>query len=118
MYNSQDGITNRDPTATAVYNDEAEEGVEDDSDCPFMVSSLTQEIISLEDDPTVLKLAMLRALKTGQPVLSVGRGEKPLTMFRNPQVLPSSFPWLFPYGLRGYRNTNGVTRTKKVGFDA
>ena len=106
---------NREPAATAIYDAEEEEGV-GEGDCPFEVGGLTEDIIDDWDNPSAIKLAVLRQLHTGQPVLGVGRSQKPLSMLSKPEMIVSAFPCLFPYGLGGYGNVRGKARKRDMSF--
>ncbi|KAF8590722.1 hypothetical protein K439DRAFT_1329061, partial [Ramaria rubella] len=42
--------------------------------------------------------------------LGVGQASQPASIYDNPQLYPQAFPWLFPYGLGGVGNMNGVMK--------
>lgn len=102
-----DGKSNKDPEATAVYDNEDEDGVEE-GDCPFVVQGLTGEQLG-SMNAKGLAAAALKHLKEGNKVLAVGHAPEPESMYKNPQLYPKMFPWLFPYGLGGIGN-NKQTR--------
>lgn len=115
LYKHTDGNSNRDEAATAVYDAEEEEGVES-GDCPFAVSGLTDESLDDWDNPSAIKIAVLRELHSGQPVLGVGRSQKPVSILNNPEHIASAFPWLFPYGLGVFGSTLGKKRKRELTF--
>ena len=116
LYRTTDGLTSKEPTSTAVY-DNAEPDGEDTDDCPFTVSGVTDEIFEGNlEDTTAAKLAALHYLRTGQAILGIGNGD-PVSLFQHPDKIAAIFPWLFPYGLGAYKSPRGANPTKRLGFD-
>src|SRR6266487_225542 len=93
---------NKDPEATAVNDNEEEEGTETGK-CPFVVHGLTGEEYSTMSVKT-LKAIALKHLTSNQKILAVGHSEQPESIYENPQLFPQMMPWLFPYGLGGIGN--------------
>jgi hypothetical protein len=54
-----------------------------------------------------LKSVSWNHLLKGGTALGIGRSNEPESIFKNPQLYPQAFPWLFPYGLGGVENQNG-----------
>lgn len=102
--------TNKLPEATSVHDNEEEEGVES-GDCPFVVHGLTGEEFSTMRLHAI-KAVALQHLMSGEKILYVGHSEHLQSIYQNPQLFPSMFPWLFPYGLGGignYLNTSKLS---------
>ncbi len=53
----------------------------------------------------------LSHLQTGEKLLVLGHTDTPESLFKNPSLYSSAFPWLFPYGLGSIDNNN---RTIKI----
>ncbi|KAF5348958.1 hypothetical protein D9758_014201 [Tetrapyrgos nigripes] len=88
---------NRIPEATSIHDNELEIGTELGS-VPFVVHGITGE--QLQNTSVELQKAKALAyLKSQGKFLAVGHSEKSSTMFNNPLLYPSIFPWLFPYGM-------------------
>ena len=93
---------NKDPEATAVYDNEREEGVEKGV-CPFVVHGLTGEDYSTKNIKT-LKAIALDHLTRNRKILAIGHAPEAESIYNNPQLFPQMMPWLFPYGLGGIGN--------------
>ncbi|KAI0043092.1 hypothetical protein FA95DRAFT_1584233 [Auriscalpium vulgare] len=89
----------------AVNKNEEDEGTHE-GECPFVIHTLTGEQLDSKSGAQRKMLAM-KYLKEGGKVLGIGHAEAPESIFGNPKLYPSAFPWLFPYGLGGLGNTNG-----------
>lgn len=113
LHRKGDEETNKNPESTAVNDHEPEEGVLD-GDCPFVVSGLSAEQLDNVKDLASLKALTMRTLRTDQKVLAIGRSADPEATFRNPQLYPKMFPWLFPYGFGGVGNMRGVRRSRDL----
>ena len=87
------------PLTTSMYETEIEEGTES-GPCPFTVHGLTSTEYE-QMTMNVLKLKALQHLEMGGSALGIGHGESPVSMYDNPSIYPSMFPWLFPYGMGG-----------------
>ncbi|KAF5334277.1 hypothetical protein D9758_015539 [Tetrapyrgos nigripes] len=88
---------NRIPESTSTYDNELEIGTETGS-IPFVVHGITGE--QLQNTSVELQKAKALAyLKSQGKFLAVGHSEKSSSMFNNPLLYPSIFPWLFPYGM-------------------
>lgn len=111
-YYKTDGSTNREPEATAVYDDEEEEGVEEGV-CPFVVHGITGEQLA-DLEFRKLKAQAMKHLNEGNKFLAIGRSNTPESLFKNPQLFPKMMPWLFQYGLGGVENGRGV---KQIGAE-
>jgi hypothetical protein len=94
--------SNKIPEATSLHDTEEEAGTTV-GDCPFVVHGLTGESI-VGQTTNVLKGMALKHLNSEGKILAIGHGEKPESIYSNPQLYPSMFPWLFPYGLGGIGN--------------
>ncbi|CAG8587014.1 13678_t:CDS:1, partial [Acaulospora colombiana] len=71
--------------------------------CEFAVSGLTEaEYDSLSYD--LLKAKSMQHLKNGGRILAIGHEETPQSLYHNPQLFPSLFPWLYPYGKGGFNS--------------
>lgn len=91
--------TNKEPESTSVFDTELEDGVEG-GPCPFVVHGLTgQTCTNLTDQE--MKGVALQHWNSGGAALRVGHAEFPQRTFKNPDLYPEMFPWLFPYGVGG-----------------
>src|SRR4051794_33453031 len=95
-------FTNKDPEATAVHDNETEEGTETGK-CPFVVHGLTGEEYTTKS-VKALKAIALKHLTSNRKILAVGHSEQPESIYGNPKLFPQMLPWLFPYGLGGIGN--------------
>jgi hypothetical protein len=95
-------FSNKDPEATAVNDNEEEEGTEE-GECPFSVHGLTGTEYA-DKTPQALKAMALRHLTDDRKILAVGHAPEPESIYGNPQLFPKMMPWLFPYGLGGVGN--------------
>ena len=99
-------LTNKVPEGTSVFDNEIEEGTET-GDCPFTVHGLYGG--QLEENfktSEVLKGIAYRYWEGGGGALRVGHSADPESIYKNPALYPSIFPWLFPYGLGGIGSTS------------
>ncbi|KAF5330095.1 hypothetical protein D9758_018667 [Tetrapyrgos nigripes] len=88
---------NRIPEGTSTHDNELETGTETGS-VPFVVHGITGE--QLQNTSVELQKAKALAyLKSQGKFLAVGHSEKSSSIFNNPLLYPSIFPWLFPYGM-------------------
>jgi hypothetical protein len=92
-------VTNKIPEATSVHDMELENGNETGM-CPFTVHALTGEEYDTTSIET-LKAIATKHLDDGGKVLAIGHAKQPQSIWRNPELYPQMFPWLFPYGLGG-----------------
>jgi hypothetical protein len=92
-------ITNKIAEATSVHNMDLENGTETGI-CPFTVQTLTGEEYDTTSMET-LKAIAAKHLDDGGKVLAIGHAKEPQSIWRNPELYPQMFPWLFPYGLGG-----------------
>ena len=97
-------VVNKHKEATSVFDMEDEDGVHEGK-CPFVVHGITGENYSTLSKDATRALALQHLIKD-QNILFVGHGTKPESMFNNSQLFPSMMPWLFPYGLGGFGNSN------------
>ena len=105
-YHETDGSTNKAPEATAVNDNELEDGVES-GECPIIVHGLNGEELSTMSLKALTAVA-LKHLTEGGKMLAIGHSSEPESIYNNPQLYPKMFPWLFPYGLGGIRNKRGL----------
>ena len=92
-------VINKDREATSIHDNEEEEGVEN-GPCSFVVQGLTGEEYSTMSMDAIKAQALEHLMKDGK-IMFVGHSKDPLTIFKNPTMFTSMFPWLFPYGLGG-----------------
>ncbi|KAJ3544805.1 hypothetical protein NMY22_g2652 [Coprinellus aureogranulatus] len=92
--------TNTIVSATSIHETEEEQGTET-GPCPFKINGLIGDRLS---DLTAAARSSVAAyhLRTGGHILTIGHAEEPETMYDNPALYPSIFPWLFPYGAGGF----------------
>ena len=91
--------TNKVPEGTSVFDNEVEDGTEH-GDCPFVVHGLSGEYLGTKTINSLKGIA-LRHLNSGGKVLAIGHSFTIESIYRNPELYPQMFPWLFPYGLGG-----------------
>jgi hypothetical protein len=95
--------TNKVPEGTSVFDTEVEDGTET-GDCPFIVHGLSGEDL---DTKTInsLKGMALRHLNSGGKMLAIGQSSQLESIYKNSELYPQMFPWLFPYGMGGIGST-------------
>ncbi|KAF9465627.1 hypothetical protein BDZ94DRAFT_1288743 [Collybia nuda] len=81
-------MSNKVPEGTSVFDDEIDDGAVDGE-------QLGSKSVN------ALKGIALRHWNNNGGVLSIGRQTKPESIYKNPELYPQIFPWLFPYGLGG-----------------
>ncbi|KAL4262377.1 ATP-dependent DNA helicase [Pleurotus pulmonarius] len=98
-------------TVNPATFDVADQDGADEGECPFIVHGICgDDLKSLS--ATEMKVAALRYFNRGGKVLAIGRSDHPQSIFRNEQLYPQMFPWLFPYGYGGVGSLQGVSDTK------
>ncbi|KAF5358681.1 hypothetical protein D9758_007767 [Tetrapyrgos nigripes] len=95
---------NRIPEGTSVHDHEMEICTET-GDIPFVVHGITGNDLQ-NSSIEFQKAKALAHLKSQGKFLAVGQSEKSSSMFNNPLLYPSIFPWLFTYGLAGIGMTS------------
>ena len=99
-------LTNKVPEGTSVFDDELEDGTET-GNCPFTVHGLYgEELDTKYKTAEVLKGIAVQHWEAGGKALRVGHSKFPESIYKNPALYPSIFPWLFPYGLGGVGSTS------------
>ncbi|KAL6304469.1 hypothetical protein BKA93DRAFT_732937 [Sparassis latifolia] len=101
------------PAESVASNDnELERGVED-GECPFPMHAMTgTDLVSMSYEEKIA--TALSYFEGGGKVLAYGHERNPASMYHNPQLYPGMFPWLFPYGLRGFENFLIQTRLERA----
>jgi hypothetical protein len=92
--------------STAVNNIEDEDSTSDGSSS-FIVHGLTGDQLSnmwKDDDQKTIRMEAMKYFTRGGKVLGIGKSEKLESLWNNPQLYPSMFSWLFPYGYGGLGN--------------
>jgi hypothetical protein len=95
----KDGEGNVADAVRSQFDDELEVGTEEGA-CPFTVHGLTGERYG-QMNTVQRKAAALQHLKNGGEFLAVGHNPTPQSLYDNPNLYPSMFLWLFPFGHRG-----------------
>ena len=92
--------------STAVHDNDDEHGTSNGM-ASFVVHGLTSERVTelWDTDPKQIYFKALRYFEKGNKALGVGTDSKPESLWNNPQLYPSMFPWLFPYGTGGLGNS-------------
>ncbi|OCH89704.1 hypothetical protein OBBRIDRAFT_696602, partial [Obba rivulosa] len=86
----------------SVFDRDTEKGVHEGK-CSFAVHGLTAP--QLDDMSYDAKVAAsLKHLQNGGSVIAYGHASQPESLYNNPGLFPSMFPWLFPYGTGGFEN--------------
>ncbi len=110
-------LHNTDPKSTedpASFGVDELEGVEA-GECPFIVHGICgDDLKSLT--ASEMKALALKYFSSGGKVLAVGRSVHPQSIFRNEQLYPQMFPWLFPYGYGGVGSLHGVSDAKHKAY--
>ncbi len=91
------------PEGLSVHDNEEEDGVVD-GECPFIVHGLTGEKLETMTSEK-MKAYGLMYLNNNGKVLAVGQNDMPEKIWKNPQLYPKMFPWLFPYGCGGIESS-------------
>ena len=99
VINYRHSVSNKIPEATSVHDMELENGTEEGM-CPFTVHTLTREEYDTTR-PEIFKTVVMKHLDDGGKVLAIGHSKNPQSIWKNSQLYPQMFPWLFPYGLGG-----------------
>lgn len=82
----------------------SDNGGTEDGECSFAISGLTgEELDGMSEQEK--KLFALKALRDSEPVVAYGRSSKPESIYNNPHLYTGMFPWLFPYGIGGLKNS-------------
>ena len=92
--------------STAV-NDVSDETCTAEGRAPFIVHGLTGDQISnlwQSDDRRTMRLKAMKYFTDGGKALGIGKSDSMESLWNNPQLYPSMFPWLFPYGMGGLGN--------------
>ena len=112
MLKAEDLDTNKQPESTAVNDTELEEGVEEGPIEPT-VHGLTDKDAPIKAWNKLASDA-LSNLANGEQMMVVGHTDATQSLFKNPSLYSSAFPWLFPYGLGGIDNTNKQIKTSTL----
>ncbi|KAF5365901.1 hypothetical protein D9615_010738 [Tricholomella constricta] len=91
------------PEGISVHDNGDEEGI-DVGECPFIVHGLTGDQMGTESVEKLKGIAM-NHWNSGGRALRVGHMGTPESIYKNPELYPQMFPWLFPYGLGGIGST-------------
>lgn len=92
--------------STAVNNVDNEEYTAN-GQAPFVVHGLTSDQLSdlwETDDRRTIRLKAMRYFSSGGKALGIGKSDTMESLWNNPRLYPSMFPWLFPYGMGGLGN--------------
>ena len=110
LHRTTDGLRTAD--TMAVFDSDEEEGTSE-GPCDFIVHGLSaDELVDMSYEAKVAYA--LKHFDMGMPMLAFSHGETPSSMYHNPSLYPGLFPWLFPYGLRGFENSNIITRLSRA----
>lgn len=82
-----------------MFDDEVDDSTEA-GDCPFVFHGLTGEQLGTKS-VNALKGIALRHWNNDGGIQSIGQSSKLESIYKNPELYPQIFPWLFPYGLGG-----------------
>ncbi|SJL08858.1 uncharacterized protein ARMOST_12229 [Armillaria ostoyae] len=95
--------TNKVPEGTSVFDMEKSDGTSAGA-CPVVVHGLVgEQLTAMKLDAQ--KMHATRHFKANRGVLAVGHAEMPESIYNNPSLYTSMFPWLFPYGMGGVGTT-------------
>ncbi|KAK0215691.1 hypothetical protein IW262DRAFT_1277336 [Armillaria fumosa] len=100
----QHSLTNKVPEGTSVFDDSDADGT-DEGQCPMVVHGLIGEELPTFDIKTQKSMAA-KHFKGNNGVLAIGHAEQPESIYNNPSLYSSMFPWLFPYGMGSIGDTN------------
>ncbi|KDQ25055.1 hypothetical protein PLEOSDRAFT_1078941 [Pleurotus ostreatus PC15] len=87
-------------SGTPAVNDMEEEDGTEEGPCPFVIHGLTGAQME-EMSSNALKTLALQYFSQSGRVLAIGQSSDFESIWNNPQLYPSMFPWLFPYGFGG-----------------
>ncbi|KAF4593532.1 hypothetical protein EYR40_008318 [Pleurotus pulmonarius] len=97
-------------SGTPAVNDMEEEDGTEDGPCPFIMHGLTGS--QMQDiSNNALKTLALQYFNQSGKVLGIGQSSDFESIWNNPQLYPSMFPWLFPYGLGGIGSVYRMSST-------
>ncbi len=97
VYRKSDG--DRAAEGTSVFETERSDSTTSGK-CPIVVHGLVgEQLIAMKIDAQ--KILATRHFKANRGVLAMGHAENPESIYNNPSLYPSMFPWLFPYGMGG-----------------
>ena len=103
--------TNKVAEGTSVFDDALDDGV-DEGDCPFVVHGLMGEHLDTKSI-TALKGIALRHWNNRGAALAISHDSSPQSIYKNSNLYPQIFPWLFPYGLGGVGATKLSEKSHK-----
>ncbi|EEB88754.1 hypothetical protein MPER_13236 [Moniliophthora perniciosa FA553] len=91
------------PESAPVFDMPEADGTEDGM-CAFAIHGVTGDHLEKLTKVEIDGIA-LRHFNSGGKVLAVGHKDEPESLWKNPQLYPKMFPWLFPYGHGGLGTT-------------
>ena len=104
-------LTNKVVEGTSVFDDMLDDGVEQ-GDCLFVVHGLLGEQLDTKS-VTALKGITLRHWNNHGGALAISHDASPQSIYKNPNLYPQIFLWLFPYGLGGIGSTKLSEKSHK-----
>lgn len=107
----KDRNSNKVPKGTSVFDNDEADGTMD-SLCPVVVHSLVGEHLDTLPIKTQKTMAA-QHFKANHGILAIGHAKHPESIYDNPRLYPSMFPWLFPYGLGGMGSTDLLDKAYK-----
>lgn len=99
----QHSLTNKVEEGTSVFDDAADDGVED-GDCSFVVYGLTGDKLMAKSVSASKGIALQHWNSCGG-ALAISHDGSPQSIYNNSNLYPQISPWLFPYGLGGIGST-------------
>ena len=110
LHRTTDGLKSAD--SMAVFDSDGEEGTATGM-CEFIVHGLSaDQLVDMSYDAKVA--TALKHFNSGQSMLAFGHDDNPASMYHNSTLYPGMFPWLYPYGLGGFENSNITTRISRT----
>ena len=111
-----------DPESTAVNTSDNEDSTSEGQSTMIVHGLVGEELTELwdKDDQQTIRLKAMKHLRESGKVMAIKLSDDLESLWHNPQLYPSMFPWLFPYGYGGlgndkiHLNLSDATR-KKIG---
>ncbi len=95
-----------DPESTAVNTTDNEDSTSEGESTMIVHGLVGDELTELwdKDDQQTIRFKAMKHLRESGKVMAIKLSDELESLWHNPQLYPSMFPWLFPYGYGGLGN--------------